>query len=179
MKKRDLLLIFATLLMSGFVLVAYQNLSVSDNKVNQIINDPNPAFETNNENPGNAGKSLPGIENKEAWADTPLSFENYQEMMQYHSQLGVAGYGTSTGGFGEITPLGQFTFFSTQIPGQQKFLVFVYGRKQEPTSYVFVDNFIMAGNYPPMLTFMSEGDDLIYIHELTRETIKRKKIDMK
>lgn len=167
MKKRGLLLIFATLLMSGFVGVAYQNFSVSDNKVHQITNNPNPAFDTKFR-----------VETREAWADTPLSFKNYQEMMQYHTQLGVAGYGNSTGGFGEITPLGQFTFFSAQIPGQQKFRVFVY-EKQEPTSYVFIDNFIMKGNYPPMLTFMSEGDELIYIHELSRETIKRKKIEMK
>ena len=177
--KKSLLLIIATLLLSAFILVAYKTFSVSDHKNDAVLNDPYPALETDHDNPGNRGELLPKVENQETRAEAPLSFRNYQEMMQYHNHLEIAGYGSSTGGFGTMTTLGRFTYFSVQIPRQKKFRVFIYGRKQDTISYVYVDHFIMAGIYPPMLTFAAEGDNLMYIHEITGKTIKRKKVDLK
>lgn len=177
MKKQGLLLIVATLLLSAFVLVAYQTFSVSDHQDDTVLNDPNLALTNDPDNPGDGGELLPKGENEDARTEAPLSFKNYQKMMQYHNHLEVAGYGSSTGGFGTMTSLGQFTFFSVQIPGEKKFQVFVYGRKQESAPYVFVDHFIMPGVYPPMLTFTAEGDQLIYQHETSGKTIKRKKVE--
>ena len=100
----------------------------------------------------------------------PASVPSYQALLDYLRTLSVPGYGESTGGFGDETPLGRFTYISVQIPRTREHRVLVYRRDGE--GYRLSDDFLYHGVQPPSLTFKAEGGRLAYVEDLTRRVIR-------
>ena len=96
----------------------------------------------------------------------------YQELMQYHATIKVPGCGSSTGGFGDSTHLGKFTFISVQYPKQSKHRVFMYHRKNDRSPYTLFDNFEVNQYDPPVFHFQFNGDTLLYYDDISSSIIK-------
>ena len=109
-------------------------------------------------------------------SEVPSSFNSYHEMMEYHTRLEMPGYGASTGGFGTLTPWGQFTFFSIEVPDKHAFKVFIYARKDETAPYMFVETVTLKDNYPPMINFVVADHQLHYQYQQKGETQSKKSI---
>jgi hypothetical protein len=88
----------------------------------------------------------------------------------------MPGYSSSTGGFGTLTPWGQFTFFTVEVPDQHKFNVFIYARKHESAPYIFIETVALEDNYPPMITFVVTDHQLYYQYQEKGETQSQKSI---
>lgn len=100
----------------------------------------------------------------------PARVPSFQALLDYHRTLVVPGYGESTGGFGDETPLGRFTFLSVQLPRSEQHRVLVYRREGE--GYRHVDDFLYEGRYPPSLTFKADHGRLLYLEDLSRRVIR-------
>lgn len=100
----------------------------------------------------------------------PATFPSFQALLDYHRTLAVPGYGEATGGFGDETPLGRFTFLSVQIPRTEQHRVLVYRRDGE--GYRLFDDFLFEGRHPPVLTFKADGPRLLYAEDLSRRVVR-------
>jgi len=102
----------------------------------------------------------------------PLLFQSYKALMAYYRQLKAPGFGGSTGGFGEHTPLGQFTFISVEIPKHQRFRTFIYRRQGDQGPYLLFDHFYYDDCFAPLLQFMVEGKQVHYVHQMKGKVIR-------
>lgn len=121
----------------------------------------------------------------------PEGFETFRQLVEYATSIQVPGGGASTGGFGDITELGQFTYFSVQYPLREEHRVFVYRAESKPDGnpstgpYTYFDEFVRDGFYPPSFDFEASGDEVHYVddmlgHSKTGERIiRRKKVEKK
>ena len=127
-------------------------------------------------NPDYDGTQVKKIENIILDEKAPFFFNTYKELIDYYVKLEVPGYGGSTGSFGDKTALGQFTYISVEIPERNQFRVFVYRRDGDVEPYRFFDDFLYDGTYPPPLTFVPDGSDLVYGNYKNGEIVKRKEV---
>jgi|GEM_PF-5180065 len=103
----------------------------------------------------------------------PSRFQTYQAMMDYVNTLEVPGYGSSTGGYGDQTPLGQITYISIQLPKKSEFRVITYRAGKPNAEYVYVDDFLIKYPYPPAFEFTAEGDELVYKDEKNKNVLRK------
>lgn len=106
----------------------------------------------------------------------PATAENYQRLIDYLNTLEAPGYGSSTGGFGEVTGLGKFTYISVQLPKKSSHRVMIYRADRDGSAYAYFDDFMMDGVYPPSFRFVSEGDDVVYLDDRSHREIKRVRV---
>lgn len=106
----------------------------------------------------------------------PVTAANYQMLIEYLNTLEAPGYGSSTGGFGEITGWGKFTYISVQLPKKASHRVMIYRAERDGSAYTYFDDFLLDGVYPPSFRFLSESDDVVYLDERSHREIKRVRV---
>ena len=106
----------------------------------------------------------------------PLLFQSYKALMDYYRQLKAPGFGGSTGGFGEKTTLGQFTFITVEIPKHQRFRTFILRRQGEQKPYHLFDEFYYHDRYAPLFQFVVDDRTVSYIHQIKGKIIRAKDI---
>lgn len=106
----------------------------------------------------------------------PLTAASYQVLINYLNTLEVPGYGSSTGGFGDVTVLGKFTYISVQLPKKALHRVMIYRADAGGTSYAYFDDFLIKGIYPPSFRFVSEGEQVVYLDERSHRGVKRVRV---
>jgi len=102
----------------------------------------------------------------------PASFPSFDGLVRYQRGFAVPGQGESTGGFGDETPLGRFTFLAVEIPRRGRHRVLVYRQEGPAGAYRFFDDFICEGPHPPVLTFRAQGGELLYVEDLTKRVLR-------
>lgn len=107
----------------------------------------------------------------------PSRFESFSAMISFHNFMEVPGCGSSTGGFGDETPLGLFTFVSVEIPNKPKHRVFVYRSDNHEAPYTYVDDFIFENAYPPQLFFEIYDGKLNYRHDGSNRIVRSLPLD--
>ncbi len=103
----------------------------------------------------------------------PATFATYAAMMAYHNDLEPRGCQSSTGGFGDPTPLGKMTFISVQLPNQPRYRVMTYHLAHDGEPYRFLESFYDEGLYPPVYLISCDAGQLVYRDEKTGRVIRR------
>ncbi len=93
-------------------------------------------------------------------APAPRFLETYAELIDTQNTLNPPQVGCSTGGFGDHTSLGQFTYISMGFPGRNEYRVFVYQAEEANARYRFIEEFRHYNRYPPSLDFIVENGRL-------------------
>lgn len=106
----------------------------------------------------------------------PVRSPTYQGLIDYLNTLEAPGYGSSTGGFGDQTTLGQITYISIQLPKKLEFRVITYRANQPNVDYIYVDGFLIKYPYPPAFELSAEGDELIYRDEKNHQVLRKIKL---
>lgn len=111
--------------------------------------------------------------------EPPKICATFSDLISFTADLAAPGYGKASGGFGERTTLGQFTFVSVEVPKQNKHRTFVYRKEDKGAAYHLFDDFMYEGLYPPSIIFKSKGNTLLYTtdmvgHNNGDELIKKK-----
>lgn len=106
----------------------------------------------------------------------PVVAANYQALIDYLNTLEAPGYGSSTGGFGDVTGLGKFTYLTVQLPKKTSHRVMIYRAESAGGGYAYFDDFLLEAEYPPSFRFVSEGDDLLYLDERSHREVKRVRV---
>lgn len=133
-------------------------------------------YKVNKNDPDYNRKQIKKIEQIIVNDEAPVSFKTFSDMVDYHNTLEAPGYGSSTGGFGEKTKLGQFTFLSVEIPKRNKHRVLVYRRVDADKPYELFDDFMVTGPFPPVLTFNIKGRTVEYVEDITKNKMRKKEI---
>lgn len=103
----------------------------------------------------------------------PLQSPSYQGLIDYLNTLEAPGYGSSTGGFGDQTSLGQITYISIQLPKKLAFRVITYWASRPNADYIYVDDFLINYPYPPAFELAGEGDELVYRDEKNHQVLRK------
>ncbi len=89
-------------------------------------------------------------------------FATYAELMAEHERLTPPRTCSSTGGYGDHTALGQFTYLAMRFPGRNEYRVLVYQAEQANSAYRLIDDFSYYHLLPPSLNFCVEDGQLTY-----------------
>jgi len=112
----------------------------------------------------------------------PAVFEEFSDLIDFAVGIFVPGYGRATGGFGDETELGVFTFVSAQVPQKDLHRVFVFRQDDGGESYHLFHEFMYEGFYPPSIIFKAKGHELLYTtdmlgHNGGRSLIGKKRVE--
>ncbi|MCG8697057.1 MAG: hypothetical protein MI922_03315 [Bacteroidales bacterium] len=132
-------------------------------------------FIVDKDNPEYSKKQAEQIHNIIKEIKAPKHFVDYVDFMEYYEKYVVPGYGSGTGGYGDSTKFGYFTFICTELPQLQKHRVFVYQTDKPNGEYEFFEDFYYDGYHPPSIIFASQFDTLYYLNDLQQGKIIRKK----
>ncbi len=87
-------------------------------------------------------------------APAPAFFATYGELMEAHEKLTPPRTSSSTGGYGDRTALGQFTYIAMGLPHKNEYRVLVYQAEAENIRYRFIAEFRHYNRFPPSLDFL-------------------------
>ncbi len=107
----------------------------------------------------------------------PESLPSFDALIEYHRGFAVPGQGDSSGGFGDETPRGRFTFLAVEIPRRGRHRVLVYRQEGEGGPYRIYDDFLYEGETPPVLTFRVRGEELQYLEDFSGRVVRTRKVN--
>ena len=112
------------------------------------------------------------IRNKIDSLEMPKKFTNFESFFDYYYSFEAPGCGSSSGGFGDSTSTGLFTFFSVQIPNTNRHKVVVYTAEHNTQLYHSFDSFSYEGPFPPVFTFHYIDDTLHYYEDHSAKIVR-------
>ena len=117
------------------------------------INDEQPQYTEQQK------KEIEDVIRNIAPKDTFNTFENF---VNHYIAYDVPGYGNVSGGFGNPTELGMFSYYALQMPYTGHFRVFVYYTKSEDEfDYHYYADFLHKEISAPVFTIYKENNKLV------------------
>lgn len=138
-----------------------------------IVEYQNLEFGVNRKNPGYNAEQQEIINTIISNLEAPKNFQNFDGYVDFYTPYFVPGLGSATGGYGDATEKGLFSYISIELANIQKHRILVYTSPAPDSIYQIVDDFYYEGPFPPSIEFKVENNTLYYINDLNQgEVIK-------